>query len=468
MDCGLNTFASFVKFNPDGSLPKIVQCSLFGDSIAYSADFPQAGMMRRGKCYPLPPWVAVMSASGFGLLADGVTIEEAFVWATPTVNGNNNFKGSSKKAGDGLATQAKAASARARPSPQAHDHMATSGAVHGWEKTGAGKQTNLNDAVVRDAQGVGSPRATPQARDFRSSNGKHRGFGQVNLNDQVVRRSESSRTTPTCADARISGKGKGHNPLNQQVKASVSARPTPTAHAAKNPSPNEKNRDGLNFAVSRGVGKGNRSVFGLARPTPCATDAKGSGGKGEDRDRLDYAVERGRTKSHEYPTPRCRDLCGGTGAHNKLKNLAAVGIQDAEEARALGAKMYPTITQSDVHIYPGGTSGQASVCVDAQVRREALEQDPKSQGQLNPDWVEWLMNWPFGWTDPDADALVWFAPEHDPADLDDDHPLYIPRITTRKEFRIKRIVTLGNGQVPLCALAAEIWGLEILAAISNF
>lgn len=368
--------------------------------------------MRRGKCYPLPPWVAVMSASGFGLLADGVTIEEAFVWATPTVNGNN-FKGSSKKAGDGLATQAKAASARARPSPQAHDHMATSGAVHGWEKTGAGKQTNLND--------------------------------------QVVRWSESSRTTPTCADARISGKGKGHNPLNQQVKASVSAWPTPTAHAAKNPSPNEKNRDGLNFAVSRGVGKGNRPVFGSAWPTPCATDAKGSGGKGEDRDRLDYAVERGRTKSHEYPTPRCRDLCGGTGAHDKLKNLATVGILDAEEARALGAKVetYDTpTTQGD-----GGSGRKGNMPV---------------YGQLNPDWVEWLMNWPFGWTDPDADALVWFAPEHDPADLDDDHPLYIPRITTRKEYRIKRIVTLGNGQVPLCALAAEIWGLEILAAISNF
>lgn len=241
-----------------------------------------------------------MSASGFGLLADGVTIDSESPWATPTVNGNNNRKGISKKAGDGLATQVKAASA-------------------------------------------------------------------------------------------------------------------------------------------------------LAWPTPCATDAKGSGGKGEDRDRLDYAVERGRTKSHEYPTPRCRDLCGGTGAHGKLKNLAAVGILDAEEARALGAKVetYDTpTTQGD-----GGSGRKGNMPV---------------YGQLNPDWVEWLMNWPFGWTDPDADALVWFAPEHDPADLDDDHPLYIPRITTRKEYRIKRIVTLGNGQVPLCALAAEIWGLEILAAISNF
>ncbi len=118
VDCGLNTFASFVKFNPDGSLPKIVQCSLFGDSIAYSADFPQAGMMRRGKCYPLPPWVAVMSASGFGLLADGVTTSGSeSPWATPTVFGNNNRKGMSAKSGDGLATQAKEVSALAWPTP---------------------------------------------------------------------------------------------------------------------------------------------------------------------------------------------------------------------------------------------------------------------------------------------------------------------------------------------------------------
>lgn len=295
--------------------------------------------MRRGKCYRLPPWVAVMSASGFGLLADGVTIDSESPWATPTVNCNNNRKGISKKAGDGLATQVKAASAMA------------------W--------------------------------------------------------------------------------------------PTPTAHAARNPSPNEKNRDGLSFAVSRGVGKGNRSVFGSAWPTPTCTDVKYAIHGNTQRSKCLGAMAR--RGEMDFPTPRCRDLCGGTGSHDKLKNLAAVGILDAEEARALGAKVetYDTpTTQGD-----GGSGRKGNMPVF---------------GQLNPDWVEWLMNWPFGWTDPDADALVWVAPEHDPADLDGDHPLYIPRITTRKEYRIKRIVTLGNGQVPLCALAAEIWGFEILSAIAEF
>ena len=27
------------------------------------------------------------------------------------------------------------------------------------------------------------------------------------------------------------------------------------------------------------------------------------------------------------------------------------------------------------------------------------EESGQCQGQLNPDWVEWLMGWPIGWTD---------------------------------------------------------------------
>lgn len=29
-------------------------------------------------------------------------------------------------------------------------------------------------------------------------------------------------------------------------------------------------------------------------------------------------------------------------------------------------------------------------------------------GQLNPDWVEWLMNWPIGWTDLGPMSLETF------------------------------------------------------------
>ena len=74
-------------------------------------------------------------------------------------------------------------------------------------------------------------------------------------------------------------------------------------------------------------------------------------------------------------------------------------------------------------------------------------------GKLNPDWVEWLMGVPFGWTslkplskEAVADwlnktlASEWWKVEPD-----------IPRITDQKENRVSRLKTLGNGIVPVVA-----------------
>ena len=85
-------------------------------------------------------------------------------------------------------------------------------------------------------------------------------------------------------------------------------------------------------------------------------------------------------------------------------------------------------------------------------------------GQLNPDWVEWLMGWPIGWTrlssmNPDdyerwksqaINGMLW---KHDPAELPGS--AFIPRITDEKEFRQQRLKALGNGQVPSAACLAE-------------
>jgi hypothetical protein len=48
-------------------------------------------------------------------------------------------------------------------------------------------------------------------------------------------------------------------------------------------------------------------------------------------------------------------MCGGTGSWDLLKKNTTI-----EEARSMGAE---------------------------------------NGGKLNPDWVEWLMGWPLGWTD---------------------------------------------------------------------
>ena len=94
-------------------------------------------------------------------------------------------------------------------------------------------------------------------------------------------------------------------------------------------------------------------------PTPCRTDYKGAGKTGTFRDRLDYAVERGRTKSNVYPTPRTNGMCGGSGAWAQMGRLVSDGTMTDEERHQIGAG---------------------------------------NGGKLNPDWVEWLMGWPIGWT----------------------------------------------------------------------
>jgi len=72
----------------------------------------------------------------------------------------------------------------------------------------------------------------------------------------------------------------------------------------------------------------------------------------------------------------------------------------------------------------------------------------KVTGELNPDWVEFLMNWPMSWSnlEPLKEA-VFLDPSIDP------HP-YPPRTTTVKENRANRIKALGNGQTPICAATA--------------
>lgn len=77
---------------------------------------------------------------------------------------------------------------------------------------------------------------------------------------------------------------------------------------------------------------------------------------------------------------------------------------------------------------------------------------------MNPDWVEWLMGWPVGWTDlnatPDVEswkaqtlAGTWFDAE----------PEGIPRVRKSQPNRVGRLTALGNGWVPLCgAMAAQL------------
>jgi len=74
---------------------------------------------------------------------------------------------------------------------------------------------------------------------------------------------------------------------------------------------------------------------------------------------------------------------------------------------------------------------------------------------LSPDWVEWLMGWPIGWTKRRCVLIPWGGWDKEP----------VARVLRARVPRFgDRLRCLGNGQVPQCSVAA--WGLldERLAA----
>lgn len=74
-------------------------------------------------------------------------------------------------------------------------------------------------------------------------------------------------------------------------------------------------------------------------------------------------------------------------------------------------------------------------------------------GKLNPEFVEWLQNWPRGWT-----ALTPLPRERFDEWLHSDwwaeEPADMSRLTDSVPNRTKRIMALGNGQVSRCAAVA--------------
>ena len=123
-----------------------------------------------------------------------------------------------------------------------------------------------------------------------------------------------------------------------------------------------------------------------------------------------------------------------------------------------GGGAWPTPTASD---RKGG--GKGSIRKDTGKRREdRLDHllEPGQQGKLSPDWVEWLMGWPVGWTSldplPEGTMEAWETSVKagtywatDPADTGE-----VPRLTDKKENRASRLKAIGNGQVPAQILLA--------------
>lgn len=226
----------------------------------------------------------------------------------------------------------------------------------------------------------------------------------------------------------FNGKTAYHNGKKVQVGLEQAVKwPTPLAGDAKstcNATANRSNPDSKHHAGT--------TLTDAIRSwrSPLASDASKAG-----RGNFTHQVKNSAVV--QYPTPTTQDAknCGAPSQHNR-------------NSKPLNAVMqYPTPTAiTDL--------GGAAMCKwGGSGAREQLRQvvtPAELNGQLNPDWVEWLMGWPIGWTSLEPLAeLVWPDWTVDPADSGE-----VPRVASGIKHRVARLKAIGNGQVPQCAAMA--------------
>ena len=113
---------------------------------------------------------------------------------------------------------------------------------------------------------------------------------------------------------------------------------------------------------------------------------------------------------------------------------------------------------------PRGCSAQAATITTEAVKKARdrfpnletviARRDPSVVGgSLNPPWVEWLMNWPLGWTSldplPPEHFERWLAPGWWHSE-----PPGVPRVARGVPDRVSRLKAIGNGQVAACVAMA--------------
>lgn len=173
--------------------------------------------------------------------------------------------------------------------------------------------------------------------------------------------------------------------------------------------------------------------------TPSCRDYKDSPGMsktgtnpdGTKRDRTDQLAR----QVYSYPTPTKFDASCG----------------DIKGKEYDGESRHAILIQAVRRIYSTPT---ASNTVRSEKFRKGKNPQPAEVakdegGSLNPDWVEFLMGWPIGWSRTEPIKMDWRDWSYDPADTGE-----IPRVATGVKNRVGRLKAIGNGQVPICTATA--------------
>ena len=150
-----------------------------------------------------------------------------------------------------------------------------------------------------------------------------------------------------------------------------------------------------------------------------------------------------------WPTPTCQEV---EHPDAELTETGRRKSKDGNSSHSLNladsVKQWPTPTTRDYKgVPPEGYFRDGELQTDTVDRAVHAVSDGNTQGQLSPDWVEWLMGWPIGWTRLEPIELDERGWETDPAD----NPGDIPRVATGIKARADRLKAIGNGQVPQAA-----------------
>jgi DNA (cytosine-5)-methyltransferase 1 len=253
----------------------------------------------------------------------------------------------------------------------------------------------------------------------------------VGVREDVYRQYTEAMENPRCElrqgseFSRADGVETGNRNADKFERPSGTLWPTPQAvdgSAGGIISPDDtyvQKASGLFRKINR---NGTDGSVGLARmvklwPTPTSTERSGINPNTGSGAGLSKTVQL-------WPTPRAQEPGRTTEGYGR-------GLQELVEGKEQ-RKLWPTPKQ---FMYK-----------DSITDRNKGNIGEKVGGQLNPDWVEQLMNFPEGWTDLEVDEpskwVGW------PALLgQEQYPYEFPRTTTGCKDRAKRLKALGNAVV---------------------
>jgi hypothetical protein len=129
-------------------------------------------------------------------------------------------------------------------------------------------------------------------------------------------------------------------------------------------------------------------------PTPAARDYKDTGENTDYEKLAKKSKLSGAVKSEMYPTPRGSEVAATITMEAALNRIEKTGYKaNLEESVAL--------REQKMFLTPGANEDAAGKPTGKMQRMLGNSPEVRNTGKgtLNPDWVEWLMGYPPGWTD---------------------------------------------------------------------